>query len=86
MSSINPEWVGYAGAFFTCSCFVPQVVKVFREKHTKSISLGMYVMNAIAIVIWSVYAVMIDSPSILLTNAIAMGMVATIITMKLKYG
>src|SRR4029077_6361340 len=39
---MNPEIIGSIAAILTTAAYVPQVVKVLRHKHTKSISLGMY--------------------------------------------
>ena len=33
--SMNPEWIGYMAAFLTTAAYVPQLVKVFRHRHTK---------------------------------------------------
>jgi MtN3 and saliva related transmembrane protein len=86
LESLNPEWIGYIGAFFTTGAYLPQVIKVVREKHTQSISLVMYVMSTIGIMFWIVYGLMVGSPSIIVANALILSMVLVIIRMKLKHG
>ncbi len=86
LENISPEWIGYGGAFFTTVAYMPQVIKVVREKHTKSISLTMYIMNAVGIGFWLVYGMLMNSPSILVANICILMMVIAIITMKLRHG
>ena len=84
--SFNPEWVGYCGAFFSITCYVPQVVKAIKEKHTKSMSLLMYVMNSLSVCCWLTYGWLLESPSIVFTNACLLLMMGAIISLKLKHG
>ena len=36
------EAIGFLAAFLTTVSFIPQVIQVWRSKHTQDISLGMY--------------------------------------------
>ena len=83
---MNPETVGYIAAFLTTAAYVPQLSKVLKHKHTKSISLGMYVLITSGLAAWFVYGVMIDSPSIIIANAITFFMALIILIMKIRHG
>jgi MtN3 and saliva related transmembrane protein len=83
---MNPEVIGYFAAFFTTAAYVPQVIKVVKHKHTQSISLGMYAILTIGIGSWVVYGLMINSPSIVVANAITFVLALLILAMKLKHG
>jgi MtN3 and saliva related transmembrane protein len=82
---MNPEIIGYLAAILTTAAYVPQVAKVARHKHTKSLSLGMYFLLSCGIAGWLVYGIMIDSPSLMFANGISLLMVVFILGMKLKY-
>lgn len=83
---MNPEIIGYLAAFLTTASYVPQLVKVLRHRHTKSISLGMYITLTLGIAMWFAYGVMIDSPSIMVANAATFLMSGAILLIKLRYG
>ena len=53
--------IGYLGAFCTTIAFLPQAIKVYKTKHTKDISLGMFLLLDIGMVIWLFYGLMITS-------------------------
>ena len=43
--------LGYLAAFCTTLAFVPQALKVYKSKHTKDISIGMFSLMNIGIVL-----------------------------------
>lgn len=83
---MNPEIVGYLAAILTTAAYVPQLVKVLRHKHTQSISLGMYVTMSMGIAMWFVYGVLINSPSVMLANAMTFVMAIAILITKIRLG
>lgn len=83
---MNPEIIGTIAAFLTTVAYIPQVAKVLKHKNTQSISLGMYVMITSGLAAWFVYGVMIDSPSVIIANAITFFLALIILVMKIKHG
>ena len=83
---MNPEIIGMAAAVLTTAAYIPQTLKIIREKHTKSISLGMYSMLTLGIFLWMVYGMMLGSPSLILANGISCAMACFILVMKMKHG
>jgi len=83
---MHPETIGDLAALLTTAAYVPQVVKVARHRHTKSISLGMYFMLTIGIGLWFVYGWMIGSPSLMLANGLTFLMALFIMAMKVRWG
>jgi len=83
---MNPEWIGSAAAVFTTAAYIPQAAKAFREKHTTSLSLVMYLLITTGIGLWFVYGVMLGSPSLMLANGISFLLTLGILLMKIKHG
>lgn len=83
---MNPEIIGSLAAFFTTVAYIPQAIKVFREKNTKGISIGMYLFITTGIALWFIYGVMIGSPSLMVTNSVTFVLSASILLMKIKHG
>jgi MtN3 and saliva related transmembrane protein len=80
------ELFGYLAATLTTVSFIPQVVQVWRTKHTKDISLGMYSIFTVGIAVWLVYGIMLGSMPIIIANSITILLAGSVLTMKLKYG
>jgi MtN3 and saliva related transmembrane protein len=80
------ELFGYLAATLTTVSFVPQVIQVWRTKHTKDISLGMYSIFTVGIAVWLVYGIMLGSMPIIIANCITLILAGSVLAMKLKYG
>ncbi|HBD94071.1 MAG TPA: hypothetical protein DC057_07855, partial [Spirochaetia bacterium] len=58
------EIIGICAGILTTISFLPQVILIFKTKHTKDLSLGMFVMFTAGITLWLVYGISIGSFSI----------------------
>jgi MtN3 and saliva related transmembrane protein len=74
-----------AGAITTGS-FIPQVLKVFKLKSAREISLGFTVLFLIGGLLWLSYGISIRSVPIMLWNTIGSFLSALLLVGKLKYG
>ena len=79
------DMLGYAAGAITSLTFLPQVVKTWKEKSAKDVSLMMFIIAAINEVMWIVYGALLDNWVIILTNAIVLAMSLTMIWLKLRY-
>ncbi len=79
------EILGLVAAVLTTASFVPQVLKVWKQKSTKDISLSMYVVFSLGLGLWLVYGFYINSLSIMIANSITLVLTFAIIWAKLKY-
>jgi len=64
------SYLGFLAAFCTTIAFIPQAVKVYKSRHTKDISLGMFSLLIIGIVLWLWYGLLIESYPIIISNAV----------------
>jgi MtN3 and saliva related transmembrane protein len=71
MNSITST-IGFIAAILTTVSFVPQVLKVWRTRSAKDISLGMYSLFTLGIATWLVYGVLIDSWPVILANLVTL--------------
>ncbi len=79
------EITGYLAAFFTTISFIPQVVKVIKDKQTRNISLQMYLIFTMGILMWLIYGILIFSPPIIFANSFTLIFAIIILSYKLKY-
>jgi len=80
------EAIGFLAAFLTTVSFIPQVIQVWRSKHTKDISLGMYGIFVAGVLMWLAYGVLLNSWPMILANCITLALAGSVLAMKLKYG
>ena len=78
------EIIGLIAAVCTTFAFVPQVIKVWKTKQTKDLSLRMYSIMFLGILLWLVYGIIIDSLSIILANVVTATLVGTILVHVIK--
>jgi len=76
--------LGYFAALCTTIAFIPQAVKVFKTKHTKDISLGMFSLLNFGFVLWLIYGIILQSYPIILANAITMVFAIYILITKIR--
>ncbi len=65
---------------------MPQAVKALRSRHTKDISLAMFVLTGCGLSLWIVYGFLIGSAPVIAANIATLALCLTIIFLKLKYG
>ena len=78
------EIIGLVAAVCTTFAFIPQVMKVWKTKQTKDLSLRMYSIMFIGIILWLVYGIRIDSLSIIMANVVTATLVGTILVYIIK--
>ncbi len=82
-------WITFIGLFAaTCTtiAFLPQVIKVVKSKHTKDISVRMYLIFIIGLLSWLTYGILIQNIPLILANAITFLLAGWILVLKIKYG
>ena len=79
------EIVGYSAGAVTTLTFLPQVIKTWKERSAKDVSLWMFIIAAVNEVMWIGYGVLKDDWVIIFTNAIVLVMSLTMIYLKFRY-
>lgn len=76
---------GAIAAVITTTAFLPQVIKAHKTKHTKDLSLSMYVGLSVGIFLWILYGFLLNSSPIIIANIITFILSLYIVFLKLKY-
>lgn len=77
--------LGYAAGALTTIAFVPQVVKIWKSKSAKDISLGMFVAFCLGVFLWLIYGIILNSPPVIIANLAVLILALTILILKIKY-
>lgn len=73
-----------AGSLTTIS-FMPQVIKIWRSKSAKDISLGMFITFCSGVFLWIVYGIIVQDLPLVATNLATLILASIILLLKLKY-
>jgi MtN3 and saliva related transmembrane protein len=77
--------VGLIAATLTTVSFIPQVVRTWRLKETRDISLWMFLLFAMGIFLWMVYGFLIGDLPVIAANIATLFLVMIILYFKIKY-
>jgi MtN3 and saliva related transmembrane protein len=80
------DFIGAAGAMLTTLCWLPQALKIIREKETRALSLPGTSAFTLGIMLWLIYGIAIGDWPLIGSNAATLALKAPILTMKLRYG
>ena len=78
--------IGFVAGACTTIAFLPQVIKVWKTKHTKDLSLGLFSLFLVGILMWMFYGVVVGSLPIIMANFITFIFVFILLVFKIRYG
>lgn len=77
--------VGVAAALCSMSSFIPQIVKIWRERDASSVSLRMYVVTVTGFSLWTAYGFLIRSWPVVGANVVCLCLSAAILALKWRF-
>jgi MtN3 and saliva related transmembrane protein len=79
------DLLGAAGALLTTVCWLPQMLKVLRERDTRAFSLPATGSFTGGIALWLVYGIAINDWPLIGSSAVTLALMAPILVLKLRY-
>jgi MtN3 and saliva related transmembrane protein len=79
------EIVGSLAAVCTTLCWLPQAVKIIRERRTEGISLVTQSVFTLGTALWAVYGLLLNNRPVLFANLVTLVFALTILILKLRY-
>jgi MtN3 and saliva related transmembrane protein len=77
---------GYLAAICTTVSFIPQIIKIIKEKEAKDISIGMYLIFTFGIMMWLVYGILLNEIPIIIANSFTLIFALIILYLKFRFG
>ncbi len=77
--------LGSVAGILTTLAFVPQVVKTWKTRSAKDLSLAMILTFWLGILLWLIYGIYIRAMPIIVANAVTLVLEGSILWFKLKY-
>jgi len=78
--------IGATAAALTTLCWVPQAVKIIRDRDTRAISLSGTTLCVIGVLLWLVYGVAITDAPLIGSSIVTFAMTAIILALKIRHG
>lgn len=81
-------WVEYVGSFAaacTTLCWIPQAVKIIRERQTQGISLITQAVFTVGLALWLVYGLLLANWPLIVSNAVTLILAAVILILKVRF-
>ena len=77
--------LGFVAGTLTTVAFLPQVVKTWKSRSAKDISLGMFLLFSSGVFLWLIYGISIGAMPLIIANAITFVLAMIIVVFKLRY-
>ncbi|HEY6873419.1 MAG TPA: SemiSWEET transporter [Geobacteraceae bacterium] len=82
---MNITHLGLLAGTITTAAGVPQVVRAYRTKHTRDISIWQPVLLIVGMTLWLVYGVALGDKPLIVANAVSIFCYGALIVMKFRY-
>jgi len=84
-----PDWLintfGVIAGLCSMASFVPQIMKIMKERDASSVSLRMYAVTTVGFVCWTTYGALSGSWPVTLANAVCLVLVIAILILRLRF-
>ncbi|MBW4489137.1 MAG: SemiSWEET transporter [Trichocoleus desertorum ATA4-8-CV12] len=77
--------LGFVAAALTTTAFVPQLLKTWRSKSAKDVSLWMLITFSVGVFLWLIYGVYIQSLPVIIANSVTFILSSINLILKIRY-
>ena len=86
MATVTVDVIGATAALLTTLCWVPQALKIVRERETRAISLSGTTLCVVGVLLWLIYGVAIADAPLIGSSAVTFAITAAILALKIRHG
>jgi len=84
MTPLTP-YIGLVAGFLTSAAAIPQVIKTYRTKHARDLSMWQLIMLNLGMLLWLIYGWQIGDRPLILANSFSIACYSFLIGMKVHY-
>jgi MtN3 and saliva related transmembrane protein len=77
--------IGLVAGSLTTAAFLPQVLKTWRSRSAKDLSLGMFSLFCLGVALWLVYGFAVNDLPVIAANLLTLLLAATLLFFKLRF-
>lgn len=83
---MNPiQVLGLIAGTLTTAAFLPQVLKTWKTRSAKDLSLGMFSLFCLGVLLWLVYGIAVKDVPVIAANLITLMLASTLLVFKLRW-
>ena len=79
------DLIGIAAGVCTTAAVIPQIVKAWKTREVKDVSLGMFIVLISGVLLWTIYGVLKNDIAIILANGISVILNGSLLYLLLKH-
>jgi MtN3 and saliva related transmembrane protein len=79
------QLLGLAAGALTTAAFLPQVIKTWKSRSAKDLSLGMFSLFCLGVLLWLVYGLMVKDIPVIAANLVTLMLASTLLFFKLRF-
>lgn len=79
------QLLGLLAGSCTTAAFIPQVVKTWKSRSAKDLSLGMFSIFCAGVVLWLVYGLLIMDIPVIIANLVTLVLASFLLILKLRW-
>ena len=77
--------LGYIAGILVVISLLPQTIKTWKTKLVRDLSLWRYIIYCVGLVLWIIYAIIIDNGPVALMNSIGLLLALSILYLMIRY-
>ena len=85
MNESTIQLLGLEAGACTTIAFLPQVVKTWKSRSAKDLSLSMFSIFSLGVVLWLVYGFLVQDVPLIAANFITLMLASTLLVFKFRY-
>lgn len=79
------QLLGLAAGGLTTAAFLPQVIKTWKSRSAKDLSLGMFSLFCLGVFLWLVYGIIVRDIPVIAANLLTLMLASTLLFFKLRF-
>lgn len=81
----NIKLLGLVAGMLTTAAFLPQVIKTWKSRSAKDLSLGMFSLFCLGVLLWLAYGFIVRDIPVIAANLATLMLASTLLFFKLKF-
>ena len=79
------QLLGLSAGMLTTIAFLPQVIKTWKERSAKGLSLGMFSLFCTGVALWLAYGILVRDIPVIAANLLTLMLATTLLFFKLSF-
>lgn len=77
--------IGLLAGALTTAAFLPQVIKTWKSRSAKDLSLGMFLMFCAGVALWLTYGIIVKDTPLIAANLVTLILASTLLYFKFRF-